>query len=74
MERLKKHLSPDVVVDSKQIVVACGATKLRNSKMLVDFVFPTFQTLIVHCPEEAVSYQTDQQPLEMDAGLFTIFD
>ena len=74
VERLKKRLSPDVVVDSKQIIVTCGVTKLRDSKMLVDFVFPSFQTLTVHCPQEAVSYQTDQQPLELDAGLFTIFD
>ena len=44
--------------------------------MLVDFVFPTFQTLTVYCPEGAVSFQTDQQPLEfeMDADLFSIFD
>ena len=76
LDRLKKQLSPDLLLDPKLITVTTGdGTELDPGQSLNDFIFPHYVKLIVYYPEDQFAFkQPKSQEVDLDEDFFSIFD
>ena len=77
VERLKNHYSSNLKVDFKQITVMRANDRLGNKKMLVDFIIPEYEKLVVIYPQVDTSLslrKPSSESSEVEEDFRSIFE